>query len=76
MALAIFYVKKITVFLTCQHCLQGLKSGARCSKYDGHMHTPWAGSFENLKSIEGAFKTDMQCRMYNIRHRVYTYNDI
>jgi hypothetical protein len=28
------------------------------------------GSFENLKSIEGAFKTDIRCRMYNVRHRI------
>jgi hypothetical protein len=32
------------------------------------MHTPWAESFKNLKSIEGAVKTDIQCRTYNIRH--------
>ena len=28
------------------------------------------GSFENLKSIEGAFKTDIQCRMLYLRHRM------
>ena len=32
------------------------------------------GSFENLKSIEGAFKTDIRCRMYYVRHRILIIN--
>ncbi len=65
------------MFLTCQHCVQGLKGGARYSKDSGHMHTPRAGVFWKFEVDWRCLKTDktdIWCRTSNIRHRILTYN--
>ncbi len=64
--ITIFYVKNYRVshmsalFTRPKKVVQGVANTmAICTRLG-------RGSFENFKSIESAFKTDIQCRMYNI----------